>query len=84
MNEIICPHCDKAFKVDETGYTNIIAQVRNTEFKKSLGERVNQVERDKNSELKLVQKESESALLIVKAEKNIEIERLRSLRKTKL
>ena len=78
MNEIICPHCDKAFKIDETGYTNIIAQVRDTEFEKSLHERVNQVEKDKNSELKLVEKQSESALLTVKAEKNMEIERLRS------
>ena len=78
MNEIICPHCDKAFKVDETGYTNIIAQVRDTEFEKSLSERVNQVEKDKNSELKLAETQSESALLTVKAEKNMEIERLRS------
>ena len=78
MSEIICPHCDKAFKVDETGYTNIIAQVRDTEFEKSLSERVNQVEKDKNSELKLVEKQSESALLTVTAEKNMEIERLRS------
>jgi hypothetical protein len=78
MNEIICPHCNKAFKVDETGYTNIVAQVRDTEFEKSLSERVNQVEKNKNSELKLAEKESESTLLIVKAEKNIEIERLRS------
>ena len=78
MNEIICPQCDKAFKVDETGYTNIIAQVRNTEFEKSVSERVRQVEKDKNSELKLSEKESESTLLIFQAEKNIEIERLRS------
>ena len=30
MNEIICPHCDKAFKVDETGYADIMKQVRET------------------------------------------------------
>ena len=34
MNEIICPHCDKAFKVDETGYADILKQVRNREFEK--------------------------------------------------
>ena len=27
MNEIICPNCSKAFKVDETGYANILQQV---------------------------------------------------------
>ena len=46
MSEIICPHCDKAFKVDETGYTSIVAQVRDTEFEKSLTERVNQMEKE--------------------------------------
>ena len=78
MSEIICPHCDKAFKVDETGYTSIVAQVRDTEFEKSLTERINQMEKEKSSALKLAEKESESALLIAKTEKNVEIERLRS------
>ena len=32
MEELLCPHCNKAFKIDETGYTNIVAQVRNNEF----------------------------------------------------
>jgi hypothetical protein len=29
MNEINCPHCEKAFKVDQAGYADIIKQVRN-------------------------------------------------------
>ena len=28
MHEIICPHCQKAFKVDEAGYADILKQVR--------------------------------------------------------
>ena len=28
MHEIICPHCNKAFKIDEAGYANILKQVR--------------------------------------------------------
>lgn len=24
MNEIICPHCSKAFKIDEAGYADIL------------------------------------------------------------
>jgi len=28
MNEIICPSCKKAFKVDEAGFANILKQVR--------------------------------------------------------
>ena len=27
MIEIVCPHCQKAFKVDESGYAEILKQV---------------------------------------------------------
>ena len=30
MNDIICPHCNKAFKIDETGYADIVKQVRDS------------------------------------------------------
>jgi len=36
MNEIICPHCHKAFKIDEAGYADILKQVRNHEFEVEL------------------------------------------------
>ena len=77
MEELLCPHCNKAFKIDETGYTNIVAQVRNNEFEKALSERFDHLEKDKNSQLKLKEKESESSLLTLKAEKDIEIQRLK-------
>jgi len=32
MHEIICPHCKKAFKIDEAGYADILKQVRDIEF----------------------------------------------------
>lgn len=38
MNEIICPHCNKAFKVDEAGYADILKQVRDSEFDQQLRE----------------------------------------------
>ena len=57
MSEIICPHCDKAFKVDETGYTSIVAQVRDTEFEKSRSERVDQLKRENSSALKLAEED---------------------------
>ena len=34
MNDIFCPNCNKAFKVDETGYAHILKQVRDSEFDK--------------------------------------------------
>jgi hypothetical protein len=78
MNEIICPHCDKAFKVDEAGYANILKQVHDQEFENQLNERLNQAEKDKVGALKLAEKDSESAIQAVKAERDIKIERLNS------
>ena len=40
MNEIVCPHCQKAFKVDESGYAEILKQVHDKDFEKQLGERI--------------------------------------------
>ena len=78
MNEIQCPHCSKAFKVDETGYANILKQVYDHEFENQLSERLTQKEREKASELKLAKMDADSAIQNLKAEKEVEIERLRS------
>ena len=40
MHEIICPHCGKAFKIDEAGYAHILKQVRDSEFELQLHERL--------------------------------------------
>ena len=78
MNEIKCPHCSKAFKVDETGYANILKQVHDHEFENQLSERLTQKEREQASALKLAKMDADSAIQTVKAEKEVEIERLRS------
>ena len=78
MNEIKCPHCGEAFKVDETGYANIIKQVHDHEFENQLNERLTKKEREKASELKLAKMDADSAIQTLKAEKEVEIERLRS------
>ncbi len=77
MQDLVCPHCNKAFKIDETGYTDLVAQVRNNEFSKAVNERLSQAEKDKDSEIKLKEKESENSLQSLKREKEIEIERLK-------
>ncbi len=79
MNEIICPHCDKAFKVDETGYANILKQVRGREFEKEIHERLERAEKDKDSALKIAKQESANAIQKSMGEKDIEIERYKSL-----
>jgi len=40
INEIVCPHCQKAFKVDESGYAEILKQVHDKDFEKQLAERI--------------------------------------------
>ena len=62
MNEISCPHCGKAFKVDETGYADILKQVRDKEFDAQLNER-----------LKLAEKEKGDAVELAKANLRIEL-----------
>ncbi len=37
MHEIICPHCGKAFKIDEAGYADILKQVRDGAFEQVCG-----------------------------------------------
>jgi hypothetical protein len=44
MNEIVCPHCHTAFKVEETGYAEILKQVHDKDFEKQLGERIKALE----------------------------------------
>ena len=53
MYEIICPHCTKAFKVDEAGYASIVKQVRDSEFNQQLHDRLELAERDKQSAIEL-------------------------------
>ncbi len=78
MNEIICPHCSKAFKVDETGYSNILKQVRDSEFEKEIKGHLGQYEKDKKNALELAAKDSEKELRDLASEKDLEIERLNS------
>lgn len=54
MHEIICPHCDKAFKVDESGYAEILKQVRDADFAEQLHERLELAERDKQTRVIVV------------------------------
>ena len=44
MNEIVCPHCQKAFKVDESGYAEILKQVHNKDFERQFAEKVKTLE----------------------------------------
>ena len=78
MNEIICPHCEKAFKIDEAGYADILKQIRNKEFDKELHEKLAAAEQEKKSALSLVEAENETKRLKLVADKETEIAELKS------
>ncbi len=77
MNEIICPHCNKAFQVDKKGYADILKQVYDKEFESKLNERLLQIEKDKTMEIKIEKKEAERKLQLVETEKNRIIDELK-------
>jgi hypothetical protein len=78
MNEIICPHCEKAFKIDEAGYADILKQIRNKEFDKELHEKLAAAEQEKKNALSLVEAENETKRLKLVADKETEIAELKS------
>ena len=78
MSEIICPHCSKAFSVDETGYANILKQVYDKEFESQLEARMNHADKEQELAIKLAKKDAESEAQALKAQKDIEIEHLKS------
>lgn len=55
MSDIVCPNCGTHFTVDESGYAQIVAQVRDKEFKRELEARENLLRSDsqKSQQLEL-------------------------------
>lgn len=78
MNEIICPHCGKAFKIDEAGYADIVKQVRDTEFEHQLHERLELAEQDKRNAVELATTKVASELQKTAAAKDAEIQELKA------
>jgi hypothetical protein len=76
MHEIICPHCKKAFKIDEAGYADILKQVRDADFDKQLHDRLELAEQAKRSAVELAQAKLASKLEQVAATKDAEIQAL--------
>lgn len=76
MHDIVCPHCEKAFKVDESGYAEILKQVRDSDFEKQLHERLELADRDKQSAVELAKATVSNDLQKTVAAKNAEIQDL--------
>jgi len=78
MHEIICPHCEKAFKIDEAGYADILKQVRDSEFEQQLHDRLELAERDKQSAIELATVKAASESQKTAADKDAEIQVLQA------
>ena len=78
MHEIICPHCGKAFKIDDAGYSDILKQVRDSEFEQQLHERLELAEQDKRNAVELAETKAASELQKAAAAKDAEIQDLKA------
>jgi hypothetical protein len=78
MHEIICPHCSKAFKIDEAGYAEILKQVRNSEFEQQLHDRLELAEQDKSNAVELAQTKVASEMQKAVVLKDSEIQSLKA------
>jgi len=78
MNEIICPHCKKAFKIDEAGFADILKQVRDREFDKELHDRLELLEKDKENAVKLAEANTKNVSQAEIAKKDTELAELKA------
>ncbi|MCC6708670.1 MAG: DUF2130 domain-containing protein [Gammaproteobacteria bacterium] len=78
MYEINCPHCGKAFKIDEAGYADILKQVRDSDFEKQLHERLELAAQDKHNAVELAETRIRSELQQAAAAKDSEIQALKA------
>ena len=85
MHEIKCPKCGEVFQVDESGYAEVLSQVRNEAFEDELHKRARELEEKNKNDIKMAQMEQEksfNAAMTNKdkaiADKEMEIQQLKS------
>lgn len=78
MHEIKCPHCSKAFKIDEAGYADILKQVRDEDFEHQLHERLELAEQGKQSAIELAKSQAATELQRAQATKDAVIQDLKA------
>ena len=78
MNEISCPHCKNKFTIDQSGFAEIVKQVRDQEFDQELKIREELALKDKENAVKLALSESNNKLQQEVSIKNQEISALKA------
>lgn len=78
MPEIKCPKCGEVFQVDESGYAEILAQVRNSEFDKEISKKEKSLLAEREQAVQVAVLEAENKSREMLADKDTEIARLKS------
>jgi hypothetical protein len=78
MHEISCPHCHKAFQIDEAGYASILKQVRDEAFESEIANRLQLAEDDKRNAVELAESKAANAARDDAVKKDSEIQQLRA------
>jgi hypothetical protein len=78
MNEIICPNCKKAFKVDEAGFADILKQVRDHQFEEELNNRLALADKEKVNAIALAEANLRNSLQEQLSRKDNELNALKA------
>ncbi len=78
MHEISCPHCGKTFSLDDAGYADILAQVRDDAFEKALHDRLAMAEAATAAQIELAKTNAAKDHDAIAAAKNAEIQDLKA------
>lgn len=89
MKDIICPNCNTAFKLDDTGFADIVKQVRDDQFTEELNHRLAIAEKEKSNAVMLAEanlkntlqqelSKKEQEISALKSRKALEIEQIRA------
>ena len=76
MQDISCPHCGKAFKIDETGYADILKQVRDKDFEQQIHNRLELAEKEKLNAVELAKTQVINERQATEAAKDAKIQEL--------
>ena len=78
MNKLTCPNCKTPFEVDEQGYSSLIKQVRDEQFKKELDRVELAANKDKDAAVQKALLEAQQNSQKAISDKDLEIERLKA------
>jgi len=85
MHEIKCPKCGEIFQVDESGYAELLSQVRNEAFEEELHKRAMELENKNKNDIKMAQMEQEKSFNVALtnkdkaiADKDMQIQQLKN------